>query len=324
MDIRQQAAMSGPLIPPPRLVLLPARMSLLVETLLEENFDVRRLYGPVPPEALLAACGKDVGVVAIGAAAGFPDHLWDRLPRLELIVVHGVGLDGVDLDRASTRGVEIRTTPDILSNDVADLAIGLWLTLSRRILYGDQFVRSGQWTTDTACPFTRSATGQRAGIVGLGRIGMAIARRLQVFGVSVAYTGKASKPGCPFPYEQTISALADGTDVLFVTASGGACTAPLITRRELDAIGPTGLLVNVARGSLIDEDALIDALDQGRLGGAGLDVFKNEPAIDPRFAALKNVVLQPHQGSATVETRRIMANILCDQIAAHFQSRGYL
>lgn len=298
---------------PQRLVLLPAPISRPAEIALHQRFQVVRLYDPAFAQTLPAALADGIEVAAVGAAAGFPDRLWNALPKLKLIAIHGVGTDRVDLERAHARGVEVLTSPDVLSNDVADLAVALWLALSRRLLDADQYARTGQWGVSAPFPLTATASGKRAGIVGLGRIGSALARRLEPFGGEIAYTATAPKAS-PYRFVGSVEELAATSDVLFVTAAMQSGAAPLVGARELAALGPEGLLVNVARGAAVDEEALIQALSSSGLAGAGLDVFVDEPVIDPRFASLPNVILQPHLGSATKETRSRMAAILADQI----------
>lgn len=301
-----------------RVVLLPRPISAHAEALLDRHFEDCRPYRSRFPDAVLRDHAGAITAAAVSAAAGFPDALWEALPKLNMIAVHGVGSDGVDLEQARRRGVTVRFTPNILADDVADLAIGLWLTLTRKILDADRFVRSGLWNDGAAFPLSRQASGRRAGLVGLGHVGSAIARRLEAFGVSIAYTARAPKPDRPYTFMRKVAELAAWSDVLFLAAPEGADTQGIVGRTELEALGPSGLLVNVSRGALVDEEALADLLERGGLGGAGLDVFRQEPAGAARFATMGNVVLQPHLGSATEETRRLMARSLVDQIEAHF------
>jgi len=296
-------------------------MSPHAEALLERHFEVCRPYRSQDPDAALEQAADRITVAAVGAAAGFPERLWSALPRLELIVVHGVGEDRVDQQEARRRRVAVQFTPHVLAEDVADLAIGLWLALSRRLVDADRHVRLGHWRAGTPFPLTRQASGQRVGVVGMGHIGAAIARRLEGFGARIAYTALSPKPDRPYFFADSVRELAAMSDALFIAAPGGAETQHMIGWRELEALGPDGLLINVARGSLVDEGALIDALRRGRLGGAALDVFAQEPSDGARFAGLDNVILQPHLGSATQETRRLMARILVDQIEEHFNRR---
>ena len=288
-----------------------------VDALLGTRFQIQRLDQAPGRMQLLARIGPQVRAVIAGASVGFPADLWDVLPALEVIAIHGVGTDKVDLARARQRGVKVFTTPDILSEDVADLAIGMWIALSRRVADADRYVREGHWS---AAPFalTRRVTGQRVGILGLGRIGLAIARRADPFAATIAYTSRHPVPGVAYPYEADCMALARRSDVLFVALPGGAATDAMVNADVLAALGSSGLLVNIARGSVVDEAALISALREGKLGGAALDVFRNEPNLEPAFAELDNVLLQPHQGSATAETRYRMVEHMADQLNGYF------
>ena len=220
-------------------------------------------------------------------------------------------------EEARARGFRVTNTPDVLTDDVADLAIGLVIAILRRIPEADRHVRAGRWP-EAEVPLGRRVSAQRFGILGLGRIGKAIARRLEGFGVSIAYTDLAAQD-VPYAFHPTPAALADAVDVLIVAAAAG--TRPLIDRAVLDALGPTGTLVNVARGSLVDEAALVAALQEGRLGGAALDVFAAEPHVPEPLRAMPNVVLTPHVASATTDTRRAMAELVLANLDAHFSGQ---
>lgn len=287
-----------------------------LERALAERFTVHRWFEADDPEALLAAHGPEVRAVATGGQLGIANELMDRLPALEIVAINGVGFDKVDLDHARARGVRVTNTPDVLTDDVADLAIGLALAWSRRLVEADRHVREGRWEQGDL-PLARRFSGQRFGIVGLGRIGKAIARRLAAFEGQVAYTGRSAQP-VSYTFHPTPAALAAASDVLIVAAAASPETRRMIDRAVLDALGPEGILVNVARGSLVDEAALIAALQEGRLGGAALDVFEDEPRVPEALRTLPNVVLAPHVGSATIETRRAMANLVLTNLDAHF------
>lgn len=239
-----------------------------------------------------------------------------RLPALEIIATFGVGYDGLPLAAAAARNIAVTNTPDVLNTAVAELCIGLLLGLLRRLPASDRFVREGQWPKG-GMALGVSLAGKRVGIVGLGRIGKDIARRLAPFGVTLAYHGRSDQH-LAYRYEADLVQLARDCDVLIVAAPGGVETDRLIDRAVLDALGPQGYLVNIARGSLVDQAALLDALEQGRLGGAALDVFEHEPHAEPRFAALDNVVLAPHLGSATAETRQAMMDLVLENLRCHF------
>jgi lactate dehydrogenase-like 2-hydroxyacid dehydrogenase len=247
-----------------------------------------------------------------------PADVVRRLPALEIIATCGVGYDLIPRALAAERGVVVANTPDVLNAAVAELCIGSLLALLRRLPQADRFVRAGLWSS-AGFPLATSLAGKHVGIVGMGRIGKEIARRLEMFGVALAYHGRTDQQ-LAWRYEADLVTLARDSDILVVVAPGGADTKHLIDARVLDALGPDGYLVNVARGSLVDETALLAALERGGIAGAALDVFGNEPDIDPRFFALDNVLLTPHLGSATHETRAAMAQLMLDNVRSWFRS----
>ena len=285
-----------------------------LEHALAERFTVHRWFEAEDPEAVLAAHGPAIRAVVTGGHLGIPNELLARLPALEIVAINGVGFDKVDLDTARARELRVTNTPDVLTDDVADLAIGLVIALLRRIPAADRHVREGRWA-EAEVPLARKVSAQRFGILGLGRIGKAIARRLEGFGVPIAYTDLVPQD-VPYSFHPTPTALARAVDVLIVAAAAG--TRHLIDRAVLDAVGPTGMLVNVARGSLVAEPALIAALREGRLGGAALDVFAAEPYVPESLRSLPNLVLTPHIASATIDTRRAMAELVLANLDAHF------
>jgi len=237
--------------------------------------------------------------------------------------VFGVGYDGVDVAAARERGIAVTHTPNVLNDEVADLAMALVLAVSRRLVEADRYVRTGAWAKGPM-PLARKVSGARMGIVGLGRIGNAIARRAEAFGMSIAYTARAEKADAPYPYFATAEALAREVDFLVVITPGGAATRKLIDAKVLAALGKKGYLVNVARGSVVDEPALVEALRAGTIAGAGLDVFENEPNVPAELLALDNVVLTPHVGSATWQTRQAMADLSFGNLQAHFAGKPLL
>jgi lactate dehydrogenase-like 2-hydroxyacid dehydrogenase len=247
-----------------------------------------------------------------------PAEVVERLPKLEVIATNGVGYDLIPLELAARRGIVVANTPDVLNAAVAELCIGSLLALLRRLPHADRFVREGRWA-DAAFPLATSLAGKRVGVVGMGRIGTEIARRLEPFDVVLAYHGRTDR-GLAWRFEADLLALARDSDILIVVAPGGRETARMIDARVLAALGPQGILVNVARGSLVDEAALIEALQGGQIGGAALDVFDEEPRIDERFFGFENVLLTPHIGSATRETRAAMARLMMDNLRSYFRS----
>lgn len=286
---------------------------------LDKSYDFRRLFAAADRAAFLAQHGPEVRAIATRGELGADAALIAACPALEVVSVYGVGYDAVDVDACCRRGIAVTNTPDVLTEDVADLAVGMMLALSRGIVGAAHWARSGAWAQEGPYPLQRRVFGKRAGILGLGRIGHEVGRRLAGFDMEIAYTSRAPRPGVPdWRFEPDPIALARASDVLFVTLAATPQTRHIVNRNVLEALGPDGLLVNVSRASNLDEEALIAALEEGRLGGAALDVFDGEPVIDPRLCALDNVLLQPHHGSATVDTRRAMGQLLRDNLAAHF------
>jgi hydroxypyruvate reductase len=308
-----------------RPVLLQA-LSLLpsLEKQLAENYTVHRLPAAGPErDAFLAARGAEFEGLVTSAAGGATGALIDALPRIKVISSFGVGLDQIDLQAASRRGIPVGYTPDVLNDCVADLAFGLVLATGRRIPEGDRFVRAGRWEQKPATPFPlgRKVSGAKLGIVGLGRIGRTIAKRASGFEMDVRYHGRKPVEGVSWTFEPQLLELARWADFLVVITAGGAQTRHLIDAKVLDALGPKGFLVNVSRGTVVDEQALVQALRDKRIGGAGLDVFENEPQVPHELSTLDNVVMVPHIASATVQTREAMAQRVLDNLAAFFAGR---
>ena len=273
--------------------------------------------------AAFAAIAPRIRAIAASGESKVPRELIAQLPRLEIVSVFGVGYDGIDVAAARERGIAVTHTPNVLNDEVADLAMALVLAVSRRLVEADRYVRTGAWAKGPM-PLARKVSGARMGIVGLGRIGNAIARRAEAFGMSIAYTARAEKADAPYPYFATAEALAREVDFLVVITPGGAATRKLIDAKVLAALGKKGYLVNVARGSVVDEPALVEALRAGTIAGAGLDVFENEPNVPAELLALDNVVLTPHVGSATWQTRQAMADLSFGNLQAHFAGKPLL
>jgi len=266
---------------------------------------------------------KVTAFVGVGSAAKVDRKLLAMFPNVKMISIFGVGYDGIDVAAAKERGIQVTHTPDVLTDDVADLAMGLILSIGRRIPQSDKFVRNGDWVSE---PFTMThkVTGTRLGVVGLGRIGQAIAKRAAAFDMTIAYTGRRAKTNAPFRCYPTASELAANSDYLVVAVPGGDDTKNMINAQVLKALGPKGIVINIARGSVVDQTALIQALKDKSIAGAGLDVFWDEPNIDPQFFKLQNVVLTPHNGSNTHETRRAMADLALANLKAFFEERPLL
>jgi lactate dehydrogenase-like 2-hydroxyacid dehydrogenase len=280
------------------------------------RFAVHRLWDQPDPAAWLAAHGSCITALVTRGDLGADARLIAACPALRIIAIFGVGFDAVDLDAARARGIRVTNTPDVLTTDVADLAIGMLFALNRNLVAADAWVRSGDWARQGGLPLGRRVSGQRIGILGLGRIGRAIADRLAAFGADIAYSASAAKADAPWPFIADPVALAARSDCLVVALAASAATRHVVSRDVIDALGPRGSVLNISRAANIDEDALLDALEVGRLGGAALDVFEGEPALNPRFASLPNVVLTPHIGSATAETRAAMGNLVMANLEA--------
>jgi lactate dehydrogenase-like 2-hydroxyacid dehydrogenase len=304
-------------------VLAVAKLSPLLAPQLAAAYRVHDRLHETDAEAFGAVAPRIRGIAASGESK-VGAELIAGLPALEIISVMGVGYDGIDVGAAKARGIQVTHTPNVLNDDVADLAIGLMLCAARQLPAADRYVRSGQWAAAGPMPLARKMSGARLGLVGMGRIGQAIARRASAFGMDIAYTARSARPGVPYRYLPTATALAAESDFLVVITPGGAGTRKLIDAEVLAALGSNGILVNVARGSVVDEAALIEALERGVIAGAGLDVFENEPHVPARLLALPHVVLAPHIGSATGQTRQAMADLAAANLAAHFAGRPLL
>ena len=297
-------------------LLTVARLAPFLMTPLQGAFAVHeRLHEE--DAAAFARVASNVRAICGSGESKVSAELIAQLPALEIISIMGVGYDGVDVAAAKARGVMVSHTPDVLNDDVADLALALMLNVARRIPQADQYVRQGRWPSGPM-PLARKMSGARLGIVGMGRIGQAIADRARAFGMSIAYTARNAKPALAYAFHATPRELAAVSDFLVVITPGGAATRKLIDSEVLRALGPDGYLINVARGSVVDEAALIAALQQGTIAGAGLDVFENEPQVPEALRALDNVVLVPHIGSATTQTRHAMAARAFANLQAHF------
>ncbi len=271
-------------------------------------------------EALLTEHAQRIEVVVTSARFGCSAALIERLPRLRAICSFGVGYDSIDVAAARTRGIPVSNTPDVLNDCVADLAFGLLIDCARQMSRADRFVRDGNWGR-AQLPLGHRVSGKRLGILGLGRIGAAIARRSSGFEMQVRYHNRRPLARCDYAYEASLHELARWSDFLIVACPGGENTRNLVDRSVMDALGSQGVLINVSRGSVIDEPALVSALQEGRLGGAGLDVYVHEPQVSAALLEMPNVVLLPHIGSATEETRLAMEELLFDNLRS-FLERG--
>jgi lactate dehydrogenase-like 2-hydroxyacid dehydrogenase len=281
----------------------------------------QRLHETDP--AAFAKVAKRIRAIAASGESKVGEALIAQLPALEIISVMGVGYDGIDVAAAKARGVVVTHTPGVLNDDVADLAIALMLGWARQLARADRFVRAGEWSRGPL-PLGRKVSGARLGIVGMGRIGQAIAHRATAFGMSIAYTTRNARSDLPYRYLPSAAALAAESDYLVLITPGGAGTRKLIDAEVLKALGPQGCVVNVARGSVIDESALIAALQAGAIAGAALDVFENEPNVPQALREMDNVLLAPHIGSATAQTRHAMADLAFGNLHAKMTGKPLL
>ena len=275
--------------------------------------------GKAPDRArFLAEHGASIDAVVSSARGGVDAALMDALPNLRMISNFGVGYDNVDVEHARKRGVVVSNTPDVLTDCVADLAIALLIDVARGITAGDRYVRAGRWMKG-AMPLATKVSGKRLGIVGLGRIGLAIAARAEGFDMEIRYHNRRQSPDAPYAYEHSLAELARWCDFLMVATSGGEATRGLVSAAVIEALGPQGFLVNISRGSVVEEPALVAALAQKRIAGAALDVFADEPLVPEALFALDNVVLTPHIASATTDTRAAMGNLVLDNLESFFR-----
>lgn len=286
---------------------------------LRERFTVHDLAGAADKEALLREVGPGIKAIVMTGGSVTPPAMLDQLPALEIISVNGVGYDGVPVEYCRARGIRVTNTPDVLTDDVADIAVALVLMTSRRLVQANRLLHADRWNEGTST-LTGKVSGKRAGIVGLGRIGKAIAHRLAAFGMSIGYHGRKPQD-VPYAFHASLNDLAAWSDFLIVACPGGEGTRHLINAEVLAALGAKGTLINIARGSIVDETALVAALSDGVIATAGLDVFEFEPRLPAELLAMGHVTLLPHIGSATRETRGDMAQLVLDNLAAHFSGQ---
>lgn len=298
----------------PRILVLAELKPREMGEQLAENYDVVRDI----------EAASDVEMVLTSGSIGFTAEQMAKLPKLRLIAVNGVGVDAVDLDAARERGIHITTTPDVLSNAVAEMALGLAFASARRIAEGDRFIRDGKWAAGGKLTLGSSVLTRPAGILGYGRIGRRLAELLRGLGLDVFYTARSRKTDTPDIYCKDVISLARECDLLFVTASANADTHGLVGREVLSALGENGIVINVARGSLVDAEALAEALYSRTIAGAGLDVFDDEPNVPETLMKAPNCVLTPHVGSATSDARRAMAQLVLDNLAAYVAGEALL
>lgn len=300
-------------------ILQVGRLLPALEQRLAADYTLHRLADESDPDAFLARNGTDfAGLVTSAGGMGAPAALIGALPSLRVISSFGVGLDRIDLTAARSRGIAVGYTPDVLNDCVADTAFALMLDVARRTAEADRFVRAGRWAAGQVFGLGRKVSGARLGVVGLGRIGQTIARRASGFDMEVRYHSRRAVAGTPWGHEPALQELARWADFLVVITAGGAATRHLIDAQVLQALGPQGFLINVSRGSVVDEAALVQALQSGSIAGAGLDVYQDEPLVPEALLVLDNVVLLPHVASATHETRAAMADLVLANLESFF------
>ncbi|MGU3494980.1 2-hydroxyacid dehydrogenase [Xanthobacteraceae bacterium A53D] len=302
----------------PKLLLTGPIMEEVVERQLEQHFT---LVGPANLEAVIAAEGAEIRAIATRGKVRVDAALMDRLPKLEMVANFGVGYDTVDAAAAAERNVVVTNTPDVLNEEVADLTLGLLLATVRELPQADAYVRAGKWLK---APFPLGATlrDRKVGIVGMGRIGRAIAKRIEAFGLPIVYHTRRPQADVPFQHYDSLIAMAKDVDTLVLILPGGAATKNMVNAEVLEALGPRGVLINVARGTVVDEPALLKALQERTILAAGLDVFADEPRVPEAFFALDNVVLLPHVGSATHHTREAMGQLVVDNLVSWIAGKG--
>lgn len=292
---------------------------------LDQAFDMRRMFDADDQNMFLATVGPEVRAIATRGELGADRAMIGACPNVEVISVYGVGYDAVDLTACKERGIAVTNTPDVLTQDVADLGVAMMLCQSRGMIGAENWVRDGSWAREGLYPLKHRVFGRKAGILGLGRIGFEVGKRLAGFDMDIAYSDIAAKDYAPdWRFVADPDELAQQVDFLFVTLAASAETRHIVGPSVINALGPDGMIINISRASNIDENALIAALSSGALGSAALDVFEGEPDLDPRFLELDNVLLQPHHASGTIETRKAMGRLLRDNLSAHFSGHPLL
>jgi lactate dehydrogenase-like 2-hydroxyacid dehydrogenase len=287
---------------------------------LEAEFTVHKLHEAADKAQFLKECAARIRGIASFGPLVVDGKLMDALPKLEIIANFGVGVDQINLDDAKARGIIVTNTPDVLNECVADTAIALVLNTLRKFPQCESYLRAGHWASKGPYPLTTSLGGKTMGVLGLGRIGEAVAKRAMACGMQIRYHNRSRK-AVPYPYDPDPVTLARNSDVLMVVTPGGPETRNLVSASVLDALGPQGYLVNIARGSVVDEPVLLRYLQEKRIAGAGLDVFADEPRVPPEFFTLDNAVLFPHVASATMETRKAMGDLQIENLRLHFAGK---
>ncbi len=304
-----------------RHLLMTGPLMRMVMQQLDAAFEVHRLWEAADPDALIAEVGDKIEAIAVGMHSNVDGPLMSRLPNLKIVSNFGVGYDTVDAKWAGKNGIYVTNTPDVLTEEVADTALGLILSTVRQLSESERYLRAGRWEKDGPFPLSKATLrDRRVGIIGLGRIGKAIAKRLDAFRVPVVYHGRSEQAQVDYGYYPDLAKMARDVDILVNVAPGGPATHHMINAAILDELGPDGILINVGRGSVVDEKALVAALKDGRILSAGLDVFESEPHVPAELIAMEHVVLLPHVGSASVFTRNQMGQLVVDNITTYFET----
>jgi len=303
-------------------VLLMCPLYAPTQRRLEETYQVHAYWKATDPDALLQRIAPTCRVVVTSGGRGIDAATLAKLPQVRLVSCFGVGVDAIDVAYCKSHGITVTNTPDVLTDDVADLAVALMLASLRKVAQADRFVRAGQWLKGPL-PLATTVTGRKVGIVGMGRIGQAIADRCRAFKTGIGYFGPRRKP-VEGQYFADLVEMAAWADVLVAACPGGEATRGLVSGKVLEALGPDGHFVNISRGSVVDEKAMVRLLVEGKLGGAGLDVFEDEPRVPAELLTLDTVVLQPHQGSGTTQTRQAMGDLAAGNVDAFFADKPLL
>ncbi|KAM3699771.1 hypothetical protein ACB098_05G049500 [Castanea mollissima] len=304
-------------------VLMLCPMISYLEQELQRRYNVLKLWTAPEKSQFIKDHSATIRAIVGDGGHGADAEMIEALPRLEILSSNSVGVDKIDLEKCREKGIRVTYTPDVLTDEVADLAIGLILAVLRRLCASDRYVRSGKWKKGDF-KLTTKFTGKTVGIIGLGRIGMAIAKRAEAFDCPICYFSRTEKPDTKYKYYPSVLELASNCQILVVACSLTAETRHIVNREVMNALGPKGVLINIGRGPHVDEPELVSALVQGRLGGAGLDVYEHEPEVPEELFSLENVVLLPHVGTATVETRKAMADLVVGNLEAHFSNKPLL
>lgn len=288
---------------------------------LRDQYEVHKLFDSEDPDTLIETLSGRLRTIVTNGHAGASAELMGRFAQLDAVVCFGAGVDNVDLAYAAANGIQVSNTPEVLNDDVANLAVGLMLASSRALVEGDKYVRRGDWLKKGNMPLQKAIRGARVGILGLGGIGKEVARKLEVFGCEIVYHGRRQQEGVAYPYYEDLVEMAEDCSYLILVCPATSETLKIVNREVLDALGSEGTLINIARGSVVDEAALVAALQEGRLGAAALDVFENEPMVPEELLEMPNVVLVPHVGSATVATRKAMGQLVLKNLSLVFEGK---